>query len=99
MSSSTKSKRSEPEDKPEKSGPVFSRKVWTGSGSVEVAVFPKTIDGDNGTYTVFNTVAKRAWKEGDEWKSGNTFRPEDLLPLALFLQETASFVMSEQSKK
>jgi hypothetical protein len=99
MSNSTKSKRSEPEDKPEKSGPAFSRKVWTGSGWVEVAVFPKTIAGENGDYVVWSTLVKRAWKEGDEYKSGSFFRPEDLLPLALFLQEAASFVMHEASQK
>ena len=98
MSSSARSKRSDTEER-EKSGPIFSRRAWTGTGSVEVAVFPKMIDGNDGEYRVFNTIAKRCWKEGEEYKSGNAFRPEDLLILALFLQEATSFICTEQAKR
>ena len=100
MASNTRSsRRSEPEPKQEKSSPIFSRRVWTGTGSVEICVWDKMIDGDDGEFRVFNIVAKRCWKEDNDYKSGNAFRPEDLLPLALFLQEAASFVISEQSRK
>jgi len=73
--------------------------VWTGTGSVEVAVFDRMIENDDKEFRVFNIVAKRSWKEDDEYKSGNSFRPEDLLPLALFLQEAYSFIANEQAKK
>jgi hypothetical protein len=79
--------------------PIFSRRAWTGSGAVEVAVFDRMVDGDNGSYRVFNTVAKRSWKDGEEYTSSNNFRPEDLLPLAIFLQEAYSFIASEQAKR
>lgn len=100
MSNSTKSKQVEQKpEKTEKTGPIFTRRVWTGSANVEVAVFDKMVDGDNGEFRVFNIVARRSWKEGDKYESNNTFRPEDLLPLSLFLQEAYSFVASEQAKR
>ena len=98
MSSSTQSKRPEPKEE-KKAPPVFTRRVWTGTGSVEVAVFSKELEGDNGPYQVFNVVAKRTWKDDDGYQSGNSFRPEDILVLALFLQEAASFIVNEQSRK
>lgn len=79
--------------------PIFSRRAWTGTGAVEIAVFDRMVEGDNGSYRVFNTVAKRTWKDGDEYTSSNNFRPEDLLPLGLFLQEAFSFIASEQAKR
>lgn len=97
MSNPPKSKQAE--QKSEKSAPIFTRRVWTGSGNVEVSVFEKVREGDGGEYRAFSTVAKRSWKEGDKYESSNYFRPEDLLPLSLFLQEAYSFIAAEQSKK
>jgi len=102
MSSSTKSQRSngrEQKDEKEKTGPIFTRRVWTGTGSVEVAVFDKMIEDDGQEFRVFNVVAKRTWKKDDKYESGNSFRPEDLLPLAVFLQEAYSFIANEQAKR
>jgi hypothetical protein len=101
MSSSTKPRPSEnrTEENREKSPPVFSRRAWTGTGSVEVAIFDKTITGDNGDFRVFNVLAKRSWKDDEGYQSSNSFRPEDVLPLALFLQEAYSFIASEQAKR
>jgi hypothetical protein len=98
MSSSKTSRQAEPKDE-KKTGPLFSRRVWTGTGSVEVAVFDKMIEGDEGEFRVFNVVAKRTWKSDDKYESGNSFRPEDLLPLALFLEEAWSFIAAETSKR
>ncbi len=88
----------------ERRTPIFTRRVWTGTGSVEVAVFDKDLpstdaDEQGGKHQVFNVVAKRVWKEGEEYKSGNSFRPEDLLPLSLFLEEAFAFIATEQMKK
>lgn len=83
----------------EKSPPIWSRRKWTGSGNVEVAVFDKMVKGDDGEFRVFTVSAKRSYKDGDEYKSGHWFRPEDVLILALFLQEAASFIASEEAKR
>lgn len=99
MSSSADTRQREEKD--EKSKPVFTRRAWTGSGSVDVAVFERTVeDRDNEReFRLFNIVAKRSWKNDKGYQSSNSFFPEDLLPLALFLQEAYTFVASEQSKR
>ncbi|HUY33184.1 MAG TPA: hypothetical protein VMV69_10410 [Pirellulales bacterium] len=83
----------------EKSRPLFTKRVWTGTGSVEVAVFDRMVKGDDGEFRVFNIVAKRSWKSEDGYDSSNNFRPEDLLPLALFLQLAYEFIANEQARK
>lgn len=99
MASSAESRQREERD--EKSKPVFSRRAWTGSGSVEVAVFERMVEGRDSEreFRLFSIVAKRSWKGDKGYQSSNSFFPEDLLPLALFLQEAYAFVASEQSKK
>lgn len=81
------------------SPPVYSKRAWTGSANVEVAVFERMIDGENGERRVFSIAAKRTWKDGEEYKNSNVFRPEDLLPLAFFLQLAYAFITNESSKK
>lgn len=101
MSSSTKSRsqREQSANGDEKAKPLFTRRVWTGTGSVEVSVWSKMIEVEGGEMEVFNVVAKRSWKTDNGYESGNSFRPEDLLPLALFLQEAWQFVNNEQQRK
>jgi len=101
MASSAESRRHDGKGQEDKSRPVFTRRAWTGSGSVEVAVFDRMVEDKDGEreFRLFNIVAKRSWKDEKGYQSSNSFRPEDLLPLALFLQEAYTFVAAEQSKK
>ena len=99
MSNGRTSNRQAEKPKEEKSGPVWSKRAWTGSGSVECAIFAKTVEGDNGPYEVHNTVLKRSFKTDEGYDSSNSFRVEDLLIGALFLQEAALFILNEQSRK
>lgn len=104
MSSSTKPRPSESghdekEEKSDKSKPVFAREMWTGTAKISVAVFDRMIENDGKDFRVFNILVKRSWKEDNEYKSGNSFRPEDICPLALFLQEAYSFIATEQAKR
>lgn len=55
--------------------------------------------GNDREFRSFTVVARRTWKDDKGYQSSNSFRTEDLLPLALFLQEAYAFVVSEQSKK
>lgn len=88
-------------------GPVFVRRVFTGTASVEVAVFEKMIDGEQGPYRVFNCVCKRSWKnpkkvipKGEKkYLSSNSFRAEDLAPLSIFVAEAFSFISNMNTKK
>jgi hypothetical protein len=87
------------EEREKGSPPVYSRRAWTGTGTVEVAVFERMVESESGDRRVFHVVAKRTWKDGDEYKSSNVFRPEDLLPLSLFLQFAYAFITNENSKR
>ena len=93
-----RSQKSE-EPKEERTKPIFSRRMWTGTGSVEVAIFEKSVESDKADFRVFNVVCKRVWKSEQGYESGNSFRPEDLGVLAVFVQEALLFIANEQSKK
>lgn len=100
-SASTKNKRSEPEPEKDKraAGPIFTRRVWTGTGTIEASLFSKEIDGDNGPYQVFSVAVSRSWKTEEGYDSSKaSLRPEDLLPMAMFLQEIYSEIVTEQKK-
>src|SRR3954467_10560850 len=70
-----------PDAKPPAAKPVWSRRYWTGGGAVEVAVFERTVDNGNNSFTAYSTGVRRTYKDGDEYKSIHSFRPEDLLAL------------------
>ncbi len=99
MSSSPTSRQAQDKPADDRSGPIFSKRVWTGTGSVEGAVFDRMVEADRGKVRLFNIVAKRSWKDDEGYQSSNVFRPEDLLPLALFLQLAYEFVANEQARK
>ena len=80
----------------DRSPPVWSRKVWTGNGNIEVAVFEKTVQSENGNFQAFNVAAKRTYKQGNEYKDAKGFRYEDLPHLILVLQQAHAFVVDSQ---
>lgn len=65
-----------------KQKPVWSRRYRIGGGLVEVAVFEHAVDNGGASFTSYATSVKRTYKDGEEYKSARSFRPEDLLPLA-----------------
>jgi hypothetical protein len=56
-----------PQEAPKQNGsgnrPVYSKRYWTGSGSVEVAVFATPVDNGNASFTSYGTAAKRSYKD------------------------------------
>ena len=101
MSTTPETKSRDERQPDERARPIFARRAWTGTGSVEVAVFDRLVEDKESdrAFRVFNIVARRSWKEEKGYQSSNTFRTEDILPLSLFLQEAYSFIAAEQSKK
>ena len=82
----------------EKQKPVWSMQYRTGSGWVEVAVFKHAVDHANGPFTTFSIALKRRYKDGEVYKSSQSFRSEDLLALAHGL--TAAFAwISRQDRE
>lgn len=72
-----------------KQKPVWSMQYRTGSGRVEVAVFGHAVDHGNSPFTTYSISVQRRYKDGDHYKSAQSFRSEDLLALAHGL--TAAF--------
>src|SRR3954469_21552018 len=86
------------EAKPPAAKPVWSRRYWTGGGAVEVAVFERTVDNGNSSFSTYSTGVRRTYKDGDEYKSIHSFRPEDLLALAHGLTEAFAWISSQERK-
>jgi hypothetical protein len=79
----------------EKSPPVFTRKVFTGTGNVEVAVWER----EHEDRKVFSVTVRRTWKSEDKWHSSETLRPEDILPAAHFLTDAFAFLVEQNGRR
>lgn len=63
--------------------------------SVSASVFANVIETDSGSKTVRNVVLQRRYRDGDEWKSSNSFGLSEL-PLAQTVLEMATQYVCEQ---
>lgn len=72
--------------------------MWTGTSTIEVAVFAHAIQSDNGTFTVYNVTAKRTYKKDDEYHKASGFRSEDLPTLIQVLSQAYGFIAHQQNK-
>lgn len=98
MSTSHESRSQSPtEDRGEKNAPVWSRRYWTGSANLEIAVFEKTVGGQRGEFRTFNVSIKRTYKDGDEYKEAKGFRAEDVPVLASALLQAHAFIAEEMN--
>lgn len=98
MASSRSAKQQPSNGKEKGDPPVWSRRCWVGSASLEVAVFEKEITGDSGTFTAYNLSLKRVYKADDEFKSTQGMRADDV-PFAIQLLTQAYAWISEQNKR
>lgn len=87
----------------EKSGtgnrPVYSKRYWTGSGSVEVSTFAKEVENGNNPFTSYATVVKRHYKDGETWKDTPFLKQEDLLTVAHGLTQAFAWIASQGEKE
>jgi hypothetical protein len=101
MSSTAKSKsaRSQPQAEPEKKfdPPVWSRRIFTGSGSVECAVFSKMMGEGDQQWETFNASLKRSYKDGDQFKSVSGLRMEDVPVAIQLLSQAYDFIASQNN--
>lgn len=95
MASGTKTRRQEEKGAP----PVWSRRTWTGNGSVEVAVFEKEVTSDNGTFTAYSVSVKRTYKDDNGYKDAKGFQGPDLPHLIVLLNAAALFITEEQNRE
>jgi hypothetical protein len=95
-----------PEQQPQKQNgveatpPVYSRRYWTGSAALEIAVFSRVVESGSGnSFTSYSTGVKRTYKDdAGEYKETRYLRPEDLLVAAHALGEAFAWITSEQQK-
>lgn len=90
------------QEAPEKKGspPVFSRRLWTGSATVEVAVFEKVVnEGQQNEFVAYNCSVKRTWKDGDEFKTTQGFRGEDIPHLVSLLNQAHAFITDQMNRE
>ena len=78
-----------------KTTPLWSRRYWTGTGTIEIAVWDKMVNDRR----VLNTTLKKIFKDGDEYKQSETFFPQDLATVILGLQEAFHFISDEMAKE
>lgn len=79
--------------------PVWSRRLWTGSANVEVAVFEKEVRSDSGDFTAYNVSAKRVYKQDDEYKPTQGFRGEDVPHLISLLSQAHAYICEQMNKR
>lgn len=84
---------------PKHDPPVWSRKLWTGSATVEVAVFEKMVKNDNGEFLAYNVSAKRTYKAEDAYKSSQGFRADDLPFLIQLLTQAYSYISEQLNRE
>lgn len=83
----------------ETKAPLWTRRVWTGSATIEVALFDRLVETNGGEVRTFNVSMKRVYKVGDDYKEAKGFRAEDLPFLVLTLSQAYAFVSEELTKK
>lgn len=89
-------------DRDERRGspPVWSRKLWTGSATVEVAVFEKVVnEGQQNEFVAFNVSVKRTYKDGEEFKSTQGFRGEDIPHLVSLLNQAHAYICEQMNRE
>lgn len=78
-----------------KDPPIWSRKMWTGSANVEVAVFAKVVnEGKDDEFTAYNVSPRRTWKTDEGYQSSGSFRQEDLPVLIQLLSQAHAEVVT-----
>ena len=92
----TRSKTAGSRTKDPRVAPIWSRRVWTGNGTLDVAVFRHVVQAGTTEIVSYNTAAKRLWKVGEESRESRSFRSEDLLPLARLLGQAFDFITQQQ---
>lgn len=79
--------------------PVWSKRAWTGSGHVEVAVWSKTVGEADQGWEVLNTTIRKTYKDGEEYKESRSLRPEELPLAAALLNEAFAFVTNAENRR
>lgn len=88
------------QEKEKASPPVWSRKRWSGTANIEVAVFEKVVnEGKDDEFIAYNVSAKRTYKDDEGYKSVQGFRAEDMGYLIALLQQADAFISEQMNRE
>lgn len=80
--------------------PIWSRRYWVGTGTIEVAVWSRMVGEGKDEREVLNTTLKKTYKEkdSDEYKESMLFQ-QDLPVAAAALSEAFRFISDEMHRE
>jgi hypothetical protein len=85
---------------PEKPRPIMSFGPYPSdrNTSIEASIWKNEIEGDGGTFAVFNVTLKRSYRDDKgDWQQNQNFRPHDL-PVAIYaLSKAHNYIMDQKS--
>jgi hypothetical protein len=84
-------------EEPPDNRPAATFKYGVSGGIIEVAVWPKRMQGDRGEFTVYNVTFGRSYKDGDTWKTSDNVRGSDIPILLHALQQAYAFVLDDRA--
>lgn len=99
MSSPTRSSNRSQQQDERREPPLWSRRYWSGSGHIEVAVWSRMIGEGDDAREVLNTTLRKTYKDGDDYKDAKSYRPEELPLIAFVLQEAFRFISDQNAKE
>lgn len=68
--------------------------------NIEIAIWENQQEGDNGPYTTYNVTFRRSFRtEAGGWETNNSFRPQDLLPLARGLEKAFDWIQDAKQQQ
>jgi hypothetical protein len=89
-------------DEREKNPPVFTRKLWTPSGTLELAVFEKKVQGERNQHKNFFVALQRSYPDPQnegKYITTNLLNPQDLLIAADLYKIAWEFILDECNRE
>ncbi len=97
----TQERQDDRQDQRDKNPPVFTRKLWTPSGTLELAVFEKHV-GERKQHTNFFVTLNRSYPDPDkqgEYVNTTVLNPQDLLMSADLYRIAWEFILEECNRQ
>lgn len=63
------------------------------AGNCEVAIFKNKIEGSRGSFDSYSIKARKTYKQDDEFKTTDSFQPQELPKVILLMQEAYRHVI------
>lgn len=77
--------------------PIWSRRMWTANGTIEVAIFSREVATDQGSFPAYNVTAKRTYKKNNAYRTAVGFRSDDVPTLIQLLSQAYGYIAHLQN--